>query len=288
MDYNTFIAILNETIFDKSKADLIEKIAKYPERYIGLFRPTKPKAKLLQNLLQSHEIRFGDALEKIIEKFFEENGFIILEKIFFDHNEEELTLDQFLLKDNTYYFIEQKVRDDHDSSKKRGQIDNFERKIETIIQHYSGCTLKCYFYFVDPDFKKNKNFYTEALSELSNDYGVSIFLCYGRELFDELNIPNTWDEIISFLKHWKNEIPELPEINFDLDSEHTFNEIKELPVSIFRKLFSNDKIFNEVMLTLFPKKKVLKMLFHYFKTKKDGYIYKRLVEILEEKGVGGD
>ena len=69
MNYNKFKQILNETIFEKSKADLLTKIANSPSRYIGLFRPTKPKAKLLQNLLQSHEIRFGDAFEIIIEEY---------------------------------------------------------------------------------------------------------------------------------------------------------------------------------------------------------------------------
>ncbi|GAB4433925.1 MAG: hypothetical protein OHK0040_04770 [bacterium] len=61
ISYDIFRKILNETIFEKSKPDLIEKIANYPNRYLGLFRPTRAKAKLLQNLLQSHEIRFGDA-----------------------------------------------------------------------------------------------------------------------------------------------------------------------------------------------------------------------------------
>jgi len=66
MEYKKFKQIFNETIFEKSKADLLEKIANSPTRYIGLFRPTKPKAKILQNLLQSHEIRFGDAFEHFI------------------------------------------------------------------------------------------------------------------------------------------------------------------------------------------------------------------------------
>ncbi|MDR2602467.1 MAG: hypothetical protein LBC53_08480 [Spirochaetaceae bacterium] len=63
MDYNIFCEILNKQIFDSSKHDLIKKISNYPDRYAGLFRPTKPKAKILQNFLQSNEIRFGDALE---------------------------------------------------------------------------------------------------------------------------------------------------------------------------------------------------------------------------------
>jgi hypothetical protein len=80
MDYNRFKKTFNEIIFEKSKADLIEKIAENPSRYIGLFRPTKPKAKILQNLLQSHEIRFGDAFEKIIEEYLKIKGCEILPK----------------------------------------------------------------------------------------------------------------------------------------------------------------------------------------------------------------
>lgn len=76
MDYSLFKQIFNETIFEKSKADLLEKISNSPSRYIGLFRPTKPKAKILQNLLQSHEIRFGDAFEHVIEEYLKIKGCI--------------------------------------------------------------------------------------------------------------------------------------------------------------------------------------------------------------------
>lgn len=43
MDYIIFKNIFNSTIFESSKKDLLEKVARYPNRYIGLFRPTKPK-----------------------------------------------------------------------------------------------------------------------------------------------------------------------------------------------------------------------------------------------------
>ena len=109
MQYEKFKNIFNETIFEESKAVLIEKIAKYPNRYIGLFRPTKPKAKILQNLLQSHEIRFGDAFEEAIEEYFKEFGYQILEKKFVNGDNDELNLDQcFKFKDKVY-FIEQKI-----------------------------------------------------------------------------------------------------------------------------------------------------------------------------------
>lgn len=94
MDYNLFKQIFNETIFEKSKADLLEKISNSPSRYIGLFRPTKPKAKILQNLLQSHEIRFGDAFEHVIEKYLQIKGCEILQKRFTNSDGDVLNIDE--------------------------------------------------------------------------------------------------------------------------------------------------------------------------------------------------
>ena len=105
MEYKLFRNILNKQIFESSKRDLLEKIAEHPERYIGLFRPTKPKAKILQNLLQSNEIRFGDALEIIFEKYFEELGFTNLPKKL-ETEKEYLNLNQFFQDKKHIYFIE--------------------------------------------------------------------------------------------------------------------------------------------------------------------------------------
>ena len=44
LDYEKFKKIFDEKIFAKSKPDLLKKVAEYPDRYVGLFRPTKPEA----------------------------------------------------------------------------------------------------------------------------------------------------------------------------------------------------------------------------------------------------
>ena len=256
MEYSKFKRIFNEIIFEKSKATLLEKVADYPTRYIGLFRPTKPKAKILQNLLQSHEIRFGDAFELVIEEYLKENGYTILNKKFLNDNNDELNVDQLFSKENKIYFVEQKIRDDHDSTKKRGQIDNFEKKLNEIIKEKEENNLSGFFYFIDPELKKNKKYYLGSLEEISKSYGIPLYLFYGDELFEFLDMKNAWFEILNFLKQWKEEIPELPETNFDLNAEVSFEEIKSLSPACYRKLLSNNEIFNEIILTLFP---VLKM-----------------------------
>jgi len=141
MQYKKFKTILNKTIFEQSKAVLIQKVAENPHRYIGLFRPTKPNTKILQNLLQSHEIRFGDAFEKIIEEYLREFNYEILTKQLVDSNSDKLNLDQCFKDNNGIYFIEQKIRDDHDSTKKRGQTNNFKKKLDVNLHHKCNTSL---------------------------------------------------------------------------------------------------------------------------------------------------
>lgn len=279
MNYNQFKQIFNETVFEKSKADLLEKISNSPSRYIGLFRPTKPKAKILQNLLQSHEIRFGDAFEHVIEEYLKIKGCTILSKRFISDKGDILNIDQCFKKGDKVYFIEQKVRDDHDSTKKRGQIQNFEKKLDVMLTKYGEKELVGIFYFIDPDLVKNKNFYSDELIKMTNDYNVETHIFYGKALFDYLGYPDIWDETLKYLAIWKKEIPDLPEINFDLDAEHTFNEIKDLKPLVFRKLLENEEIFNEIVLTLFPQRVTLKLLYDYFAQKNEN-IYQSLVKKL--------
>jgi len=47
MEYNQFTQILKENILESSKPDLLDKISKNPNRFIGLFRPTRAKAKVM-------------------------------------------------------------------------------------------------------------------------------------------------------------------------------------------------------------------------------------------------
>ncbi len=267
MDYQTFNEIFNRFIFGTSKAKLLENIAENPERYLGIFRPTKPKTKLLQNLLTSHEIKFGDAFERLIEQYLKEHNFSPLSKKIPYYNKdkekmESLELDQLAKKDNTYYFIEQKMRDDHDSTKKRGQIDNFERKLEALIHHYCE-NIQGYFYFIDESLNKNQNYYKEELQKLSVDYGVPLKLCYGKELFENLNILQVWDEILTHLARWREILPDLPSLNFDENPLESFKEIKDLVPSVYRKLLDNDENFQSCV-NFIPRTKSFKNVSRVF------------------------
>ena len=205
----------------------------------------------------------------------------MLKRLFLE-NGEVLNLDQCFRYKNKIYFIEQKVRDDHDSTKKRGQIQNFEKKLDIMLRHYGETDLVGIFYFIDPDLVKNKSYYVVELAKMTADYNVETQIFYGKPLFDYLEMADVWDETLQYLAEWKKEIPDLPEINFDLEAEQTFEEIKDLKPLVYRKLLENEELFQQIVLTLFPEKKVLKLLLSYFESK-DSTIYKTLSEKLKQR-----
>ena len=73
----------------------------------------------------------------------------------------------------------------------------------------------------------------------------------------------------------------MPEINFDTNPIETFEEIKDLNPLVFRKLLSNNQIFNKIVLTLFPQKETLKLLYNYFIQKQET-IYIRIADKLRK------
>lgn len=282
MNYKKFCLILNKHIFEGEKKELLQRIADNPERFTGLFRPTKPGAKILQHLLQSHEIRMGDALEEIIEEILKSLGYTILPKNIVNEKGETLRIDQYFTDADRkiYYFIEQKVRDDHDSTKKLGQISNFKTKLELLYKKH-GSNLIGFMYFIDPALAKNKKFYLQELKELKNRYRVEVNLFYGKELFEFLKCPHMWDNLLSWLKQWKNSLPELPEINFDITPKESFEELKNLEITRWRKILENDKLWEEgIIQTIFRDGTTLQLLLEFFKNK-ESTLANKLTERLE-------
>ena len=264
LDYDEVKSVFNKKIFENSRRDLIEKLSNYPSRYIGLFRPTKPYTKIIQNITQSHEIKFGDAFELLIRFCFEKSGYISLERTLRLKDDSLVNFDQLFKKDNSIIFIEQKLRDDHDSTKKRGQIENFEKKLNYLIE-YGYNDISSYIYFVDDSLNKNQKYYLEEINKLKSFYDVNINLCYGKDLFEKEGLYDIWEEeIINFLKRWREDLPDLPEINFDKNEFETFEEIKDLMPSTFRGLLDNEEIVEVIFPIIFPQNKTLKLLKNHF------------------------
>lgn len=124
--------------------------------------------RLQSNYLTSVGIKLGDALEDAFKQFLIENGAIFLPRNFVKNRD----CDQIFQYGEKTFLIEQKIRDDHDSSKKVGQIENYKIKKDEIkkkVNSLSACS-----WFIDPDFAKNKSYYLRELSAEELYYGQEI------------------------------------------------------------------------------------------------------------------
>ena len=81
--------------------------------------------------------------------------------------------------------------------------------------------------------------------------------------------------MLHYLENWKNTLPDMPEINFDLKSDVVFNEIKNLPPIVFRKIFNNKDVIQQIFPIIFPTGETLDLLKVYFQNKEEK-IYKTL------------
>ncbi|PAK21226.1 hypothetical protein CJJ23_03040 [Mycoplasmopsis agassizii] len=122
MKYDEYLKILSERL--KTGSDfylsLLKNIIDNPYRYSGLFWYSNSVTKMMQNITQSIEIKFGDFLEDIVREYFSRMGYENLNnKLMIKDNKDKLLIDQFFKSNDTLFVIEMKIRDDHDSTKKR-------------------------------------------------------------------------------------------------------------------------------------------------------------------------
>jgi hypothetical protein len=262
--FEDFEAILNRFLFVEERKALIERLIRHPERFTGLFRPSTPAEKILQNIIQSREIKFGDAFEEIIDQILNRSGYKPLQKrlgskLECDHLFESPDGRCILL-------IEQKMRDDHDSTKREGQFNNFEKKIRYLLNKLiDGKHLHAIMYFVDPDQKKNKNYYRgrsdQFMAQIKQGKNISILILYGEELFNFIheNISSiciNWDTLISWLQQWKKRLSSGQVTQVNWETEDIISEMKALAQkrpALFSKLASQTVLWEEgVIQALFP------------------------------------
>lgn len=149
MDYKDY-----EDIFQKylllDKKEYINNLAL--ERIITPFQIIPFKEKIYQNYLTSINIKFGSALEEIFHRYLTFKGATFLNRRCIPGKD----CDQLFTYKGKTILIEQKVRDDHDSSKKVGQLENYLFKKQSLPKNALCCC-----WFIDDNFSKNYNFYNK-------------------------------------------------------------------------------------------------------------------------------
>jgi len=278
MDYNKFTKIVNKHIFGETTLDLLKNLANNPERFVGLFRPSKPRTKIIQHILQSREIKFGDAMEEIISEYLNENGYIIKENKKIGKG---LEVDQYFedIK-GIVYIIEQKMRDDHDSTKRVGQFNNFREKVKLLYSKYEK-NLVAYMYFMDPTMRKNENYYLDEITKLINEYKLKeIGLMYGKVFFERFLSTKQWYELLDLLKTWKEKLQELPDLNLENDENLTEILSTETGIRLINKLAGNETLWKEgIIKILFPSKEIWSQLIKNMKKKYETHSKHNLLEL---------
>lgn len=236
---------------------LLKRIIDNPHRYCGIFRLTNAKEKIIQNVSQSNEIRFGDFLEEVTTKYIEKLGYSNLEK---RCKNEKLNCDQLFTDDDRIYLVEQKVRDDHDSTKKRGQFNNFKDKIDAIIRRYPNKKIVAIMWFIDDALTKNKNYYQEEFDNLKIQ-NVETKLLYNGDFFEILNDgKEAWNEFKGHLiKLRKEHLITVGALDFDEDYK-IHEAFCKLPSNYWAKFTSDEDIYNTLRSELFTNEDSLKRI----------------------------
>ena len=111
ISHSRFIEILSHHISnsDDFLDDLLKTVITNPNRYCGIFRLSDAKTKLIQNVTQSKEIKFGDFMEDIITEYLGLAGYQNMPKNIGKNKErDELNVDQLFVLGKTLFLIEQK------------------------------------------------------------------------------------------------------------------------------------------------------------------------------------
>ena len=255
ISYNEFYSILSKKIQngDDFYVSLLEKVIDNPTRYCGLFRLSNAMTKLVQNVTQSREIKFGDIIEEVCTLYIEKLGYKNFNKnLGKNENGDDLKVDQYFTDGNNIFLVEMKIRDDHDSTKKRGQYDNFKKKISLVRKQHPTNHIEASMWFVDPGLTKNKNYYQEQMKK-ENFSNVSLHLYYGSEFFSSLNNGITaWNELLNLLKEYRLENVdsnvEIPDFG---KSDEIYNALLHISNKHWEKLNSNSKGIAQLRAELF-------------------------------------
>lgn len=261
MSYKEYCSFLEKRILsgDDFYLSLLKNVIDNPTRYCGLFRLSNARTKLIQNVTQSQEIKFGDIMEDVTTEYLSRLGYKNFDKnLGKDENGDELNVDQYFTDGSKVYVVEMKIRDDHDSTKKRGQYSNFHKKVNLIRKKHPGKHIVGAMWFVDDGLVKNKNYYKGEM-DMETFSSCELHLYYGSEFFDSLKDGSAaWAELIEILTKYRiqnmSKDIEIPDFG---SSEVILKALIKLDSKSWKKLMSNDSKYDLLRKELFSNGKNL-------------------------------
>lgn len=149
--------------------------------------------RLIEYRAKSMTIRLGDAVEAWANQFVKDSGYDLLLRHATLEDGKNADFDFAYTANCEIWFSEIKIRDDHDSTKKVSQCDDYLAKLNYLHNHYPDHVIHSCIWFVDPSLEKNKNYY---LSRLSEDE-----VLYGEDFDGFIGIYGLYSNLVSTLEY---------------------------------------------------------------------------------------
>lgn len=281
---------MNEYVPTNFVESTLNKLAETPERLLGVLHANSFQMGSLVSFGYSRNNSYGNAIEKVFSSIIKDNGWNIeptkykLEdydlhnlSISIPRNKKSIAVDQVFSNDSYYVFIEQKIRDDHDTSKAPGQWANYELKFRILNEIIKHKTVIGIMWMIDDNFDRNKSFYSndEHMGKMQKEFPKQNFLLYGKQIDDKLNelSGNTKKDYFSvfdeFLKEWHSNAPKIPNLNFDQYSFKVSEAFDKMNKNKLESFFKNEQIIKEAFPILFPKLEAIRSYKKYLENKKD-------------------
>lgn len=205
--------LFNEKLFREiltsEPEDFLLKVCKNYKRIGTNFQVVSFEDKLKQYHSTSMGILLGNALEVIIREYLVDKGAILLPEDYV----RGMKCDQIFSFCGKIVLIEQKIRDDHDSTKKRGQVLNYVSKKDQINEINEE--VKSTMWFIDPFFQKNQKFYREEIGD-ELLYGEEIELFF-KEVFQDDRCKGFFKELENFVAKQRETLVSLNLVDATVD-----------------------------------------------------------------------
>lgn len=268
---------MNEYVPKDFVKSTLDKLADSPDRLLGVLHANSFQMGSLVSFGYSRNNSYGNAIESVFSSIIEDNGWTIEDTKykFEDYNlpsslkrrsdQKSIAIDQVFSNKDYYVFIEQKIRDDHDTSKKTGQWANYEQKFRVLNEIIQDKKVIGIMWMIDDGFNRNKDFYSndEHMGKMNTEFPGQNFLIYGKDIDQLLNSLNSdnkpyFDVFDAFLKEWHSNAPKIPELDFDKFPYQVCNALDSMSEKDITNLFSNKQIITEAFPILFPNLEAIK------------------------------
>lgn len=266
--------IMDEKIPSNFIESTIKKLADNPERLVGVLHANTFELGSIVSFGISRNNSFGNAIESVFREIVTSKKGWISKPTHYNLSDYKLTtkiparkkilaVDQVFSYNDTVLFIEQKIRDDHDTSKWVGQWNNFELKLKVLTEIYKEKSVIGVMWMIDNNFHRNEDNYRSKMKSLNDSLRNSAILCYGEEIdniFNKIDGKNNiyFNEFLDFLTEWHDISIRVPDMNFDKFSYDSIQAFKHLTNKQAENFFGNQDIIEEIFPIIFPNKQVLK------------------------------